>query len=87
MIKLLKLRKAVFLIVLGFLALITSRIMSVKDIEGSSFLLGVAGVLFIIGSLMFLYPILFAKKIDNDSKKVELKPMGSNDLNKENITE
>ena len=69
MIKLLKLRKAVYLIVLGVLAVIAAQIMNVKEISGAQFVLGIAGALFIIGSLMFLYPILFAKKVDGDGKK------------------
>jgi len=75
MIKLLKLQKAVFVIILGVIALIASQIMSSNDAKGSSFVLGVSGVLFIIGALMFLYPILFAKKVDSEGEKVELKPI------------
>lgn len=75
MIRLLKLQKAVYLIVLGVLAVVASQIMSAKAITGDQIVLGIAGVLFIIGSLMFLYPILFAKKVDREGEKVELKPV------------
>ncbi|MBY0542079.1 MAG: isoleucyl-tRNA synthetase [Sphingobacteriaceae bacterium] len=75
MIKVLKLQKAVYLIVLGILAVVVAQIMSAKEITGDQFVLGLAGVFFIIGSLMFLYPILFAKKVDNGGKKVELQPI------------
>jgi hypothetical protein len=75
MIKVLKLRKAVYAIILGVLALIASQIMASNDIKGDSFVLGISGALLIIGALMFLYPILFAKKIDNDGKQVELQPV------------
>ena len=75
MIKVLKLQKAVYLIILGILALIASQIMSAKEINGDQFVLGLSGALFVIGSLMFLYPILFAKKVDMDGKKVELQPI------------
>ncbi len=79
MIKKLKLQKAVFLIILGVIAVISAQIMYSKDIDGAQFVLGIAGALFIIGALMFLYPILFAKKIDVDGEKVELKPMREED--------
>ncbi len=69
MIKVLKLQKAVYLIILGVLAVIASQIMNAKEIKGAQFVLGLSGVFFIIGSLMFLYPILFAKKVDTDGKK------------------
>ena len=75
MIRVLKLQKAVYLIILGILAVVASQIMAVNEIQGAEFVLGFAGVFFIIGSFMFLYPILFAKKIDNDGKKVELQPI------------
>ncbi len=75
MIKVLKLQKAVYLIVLGILALIAAQIMSAKEIIGDQFVLGIAGVFFIVGSLLFLYPILFAKKVDNHGKQVELQPV------------
>ncbi len=75
MIKVLKLQKAVYLIILGVLAVVAGQIMSSKEITGAQFVLGVAGVLFIIGSFMFLYPILFAKKVNSDGKQVELQPV------------
>ncbi len=81
MIKKLKLQKAVFLIILGVIAVIVAQIMYRKEIEGAQFVLGVAGALFIIGALMFLYPILFAKKVDVDGEKVELKPMKKEEKN------
>ena len=49
MIRLLKLQKAVYLIVLGILAVVVAQIMSAKVINGAQFVLGVSGVLFIIG--------------------------------------
>ena len=76
MLKVLKLKKAVFVIILGILALIAAQIMNVNKINGSNFLLGLSGAFFIIGALMFLYPILFAKKVDNEEHNVELKPVG-----------
>ena len=75
MIKLLKLQKAVYLIVLGILAVVIAQIMSAKEINGAQFVLAISGVFFIMGSIMFLYPILFAKKVDNEGEKVELQPI------------
>ena len=85
MIKLLKLQKAVYLIVLGILAVVVAQIMSAKEITGDQFVLGLAGVFFIIGSLMFLYPILFAKKVDNGGKKVELQPIAKDETDQQDL--
>lgn len=75
MIKVLKLQKAVLAIILGVITLIIAQIMSSNRIAGSSYILAISGFLLIIGALLFLYPILFAKKVDNDGKDVELKPV------------
>lgn len=85
MIKVLKLRKAVIAIVLGIIALIVAQIMSSKKLEGSSIVLGISGSLFIIGALLFLYPILFAKKVDNEGEKVALKPIGEEPIEDEEV--
>jgi len=76
MIKVLKLQKAVYAIILGVLSLIIAQVMSSHRVTGSSYVLGLSGMLLIIGALLFLYPILFAKKADRDGKKVELKAVG-----------
>ncbi|ETZ20228.1 isoleucyl-tRNA synthetase [Pedobacter sp. V48] len=62
MIKTLKLQKAVIAFILGVLALIAYKVMSVNKMESSNYILSVAGFLFIAGALMLIYPILFAKK-------------------------
>ncbi|RYG18445.1 MAG: isoleucyl-tRNA synthetase, partial [Chitinophagaceae bacterium] len=72
MLKVLKLKKAVFVIILGILALIAAQIMSKNKVDGSAFVLGLSGAFLIIGALMFLYPILFAKKVDSEGEDVEL---------------
>jgi tellurite resistance protein TehA-like permease len=74
MIKALKLQKAVIAIILGVVALIIAQVMSSKHMQGSNYVLGLSGVLFIVGALIFLYPILFAKKVENEETKVELQP-------------
>jgi drug/metabolite transporter superfamily protein YnfA len=85
MIKVLKLQKAVIAIILGVVALIIAQIMNSKHIEGSNYVLAVSGILLIIGSLIFLYPILFAKKVDNEGEKVELQPAAKEPVGEENL--
>lgn len=85
MIKVLKLQKAIYLIVLGILAVVVAQIMSAKEITGDQFVLEIAGAFFIVGSLMFLYPILFAKKVANDGKKVELQPVTKDDTKPQDL--
>lgn len=85
MLKVLKLQKAVYIIILGILALIAAQIMSENKVRGSSFVLGVSGFLLIVGALMFLYPILFAKKVDQEGEKVELQPMEKKVVEEEHI--
>lgn len=72
MVKVLKLQKAVVAIVLGILALIAYKVMSINRMDSSIYLLEAAGLLFVIGALMFLYPILFGKK--DKEGNVELDP-------------
>lgn len=62
MIKILKLQKAVIAFILGVLALIAYKVMSANKMESSNYVLSLAGILFIAGALMLIYPILFAKK-------------------------
>lgn len=62
MIKLLKIQKGIWIILIGVLVMVAYSILLVKEHPYSQFALGLAGVLFIIGSLLLLYPILTAKK-------------------------
>jgi hypothetical protein len=62
MIKRLKLQKAVIAFILGVGALVAYRIMSENREPSSNLMLTLAGIFFVAGALMFLYPILFAKK-------------------------
>jgi len=75
MIKRLKLKKAVYLILLGILTFLAAQLLKAQNMRGADFLLGVSGACFILGALLFLYPILFAKKIGHDGKNVELQPI------------
>jgi len=72
MIKVLKLQKAVIAIILGVLGIIAYMVMSANDVEWSKYVLEASGLLFMLGALLFLYPILFARK-DKDGC-VELDP-------------
>ena len=81
MLKVLKLQKAVYVIILGVLVLVAAQIMSENKVSGSNFVLGISGVFLIFGALMLIYPILFAKKVDSEGQKVELKPVGKDVTN------
>ncbi|MGF1923331.1 MAG: isoleucyl-tRNA synthetase [Bacteroidia bacterium] len=71
-----KLKKAVYAVILGILALLAAQVISENNEKGGNFLLGLSGSLLIISALMFLYPILFAKKVDSEGEDVKLKPVG-----------
>lgn len=83
MIKVLKLKKAIYIILLGIVALIVAQIMGNKKMEGSNIVLAISGILLILGAFLSLYPILFAKKVDKESEEVELKPISSEPLEEE----
>jgi drug/metabolite transporter superfamily protein YnfA len=72
MIKILKLQKAVILIILGIIALVVYKVLVEQKNESSKYFLEAAGVLFMVGALMFLYPILFSRK--DKAGNVELDP-------------
>jgi len=72
MIKILKLQKALIAIILGIVALVVYKIMNVNKIYASVYVLELAGFFFVAGALMFMYPILFAKK--DKEGCVELEP-------------
>lgn len=72
MIKVLKLQKALIAIILGIVALAVYKIMNIKGIDASIYVLELAGFFFVAGALMFMYPIIFAKK--DKEGCVELEP-------------
>lgn len=72
MIKVLKLQKAVIAIILGILSLVVYLILREQQEDVAIYFLEAAGLLFILGALMFLYPILYAKKDANGA--VQLNP-------------
>jgi drug/metabolite transporter superfamily protein YnfA len=65
MIKVLKLQKAVIAIILGVIALVVYLLLREQKEEVSMYFLEASGVFFIAGALMFLLPIVLAKK-DSD---------------------
>ena len=67
MIRVLKLQKAVIAIILGIVALVVYFLLREEKEDVAIYFLEAAGLLFILGALMFLYPILFAKKDGNGS--------------------
>jgi len=62
MFKVLKLQKALIVIILGVIAFVTYIVMSEKKIHGSKYVLEASGLCLMFGGLLFLYPILFSRK-------------------------
>ncbi|MBC6109118.1 isoleucyl-tRNA synthetase [Pedobacter fastidiosus] len=74
MIKLLKLQKAVLVLVLGILSYIAYRILDANEVSWARYLQMLAGALVIIGALWMLYPILFAKKDEDGNAEIITDP-------------
>lgn len=72
MIKVLRLQKAVYLIILGIAGLIAFKIMEANKIDSGIYVLRLSGLLFLAGAIWFIYPILFAKKVNDE--EVQLDP-------------
>ncbi len=62
MIKVLKLQKAVFALILGVIALIVYMILDARKVAWSNYMLETSGLLLMLGALLFFYPILFSRK-------------------------
>lgn len=62
MIRVMKLQKAVIAIIFGIIAFVAYLLMSAKDIDGSKYVLEASGLFLMLGAILFLYPILFARK-------------------------
>ncbi|TDG37803.1 isoleucyl-tRNA synthetase [Pedobacter changchengzhani] len=74
MIKLLKLQKAVFVIVAGLLSFIAYKILHANKVPFAIHFQTLAGVLVIIGALWLIYPILFAKKDSDGNAEIKTDP-------------
>lgn len=72
MIKVLRLQKAVYLIILGIVGLIAFKIMEANRIDSGIYVLKLSGLLFLAGAVWFVYPILFARKVSDT--EVQLDP-------------
>ena len=72
MIKVLKLQKAVWLIVLGIIGLVAFKIMEANKLESAIYALRLSGILFLAAAIWFVYPILQAKKVNDE--EVQLDP-------------
>ncbi|MFC3561974.1 isoleucyl-tRNA synthetase [Pedobacter jamesrossensis] len=74
MIKLLKLQKAVLVLIAGVLSYILYLVLDASEVKGARYLQMLAGVLVMIGALWMLYPILFAKKDENGNAEIITDP-------------
>lgn len=57
-----KLQKAVIAIILAIIALVAYIILSANGVVWSKYVLETSGLFLMLGALLFLYPILFARK-------------------------
>lgn len=57
-----KLQKAVIAVALGLIALVTYLILGPDHVEWSRYILEASGLFFMIGALLFFYPIIFSRR-------------------------
>lgn len=62
MIKVMKLQKAVLALILAIIALVTYLILGANEVAWSKYVLEASGLFLMLSALLFLYPILFARK-------------------------
>lgn len=74
MIKLLKLQKAVLVILVGVIMFVIYKIEDNHRVVGSKYFLYSSGALMMIGALWLLYPILFAKKDKDGNAEITTDP-------------
>jgi len=74
MIKLLKLQKAVLVLILGVLSYIAYLILDANEVSWARYLQILSGVLVMVGALWMLYPIVFAKKDDDGNAEIITDP-------------
>ncbi|MEE1884003.1 isoleucyl-tRNA synthetase [Pedobacter flavus] len=80
MIKKLKIQRGIWVIVLGLISLIIHYLITLNDTNNTQFALGTAGVLFIAGSIMLLYPIIIAKKDKDGIVQLDQEKIKKEDL-------
>ncbi len=74
MIKLIKLQKAVLVLIAGVVSYILYLILDASEVSGARYLQVLAGILVMVGALWMLYPILFAKKDDDGNAEIITDP-------------
>jgi len=74
MIKLLKLQKAVLVLIAGVVSYILYLILDASEVSGARYLQVLAGILVMVGALWMLYPILFAKKDGDGNAEIITDP-------------
>ncbi|WP_316764727.1 isoleucyl-tRNA synthetase [Pedobacter aquatilis] len=74
MIKLLKLQKAVLVLIAGVVSYVLYLILDASEVSGARYLQILAGILVMVGALWMLYPILFAKKDDDGNAEIITDP-------------
>jgi len=74
MIKLLKLQKAVLVLILGVLSYVAYLILDANEVAWARYMQILAGILVMAGALWMLYPIVFAKKDDDGNAEIITDP-------------
>lgn len=74
MIKLLKLQKAVFVLIAGVVSYVLYLILDASEVNGARYLQILAGILVMVGALWMLSPILFSKKDDEGNAEIITDP-------------
>jgi len=74
MIKLLKLQKAVLVLILGVLSYVGYKVLEAYEVNNARYLQMLAGILVMVGALWMLYPIIFAKKDDSGNAEIITDP-------------
>ncbi|MCX2573238.1 hypothetical protein [Pedobacter sandarakinus] len=74
MIKLLKLQKAVLLLILGVLSYVSYLILDAYEASWSRYMQILAGIFVMVGALWMLYPIVFAAKDGDGNAEIITDP-------------
>ncbi|MCX2477138.1 isoleucyl-tRNA synthetase [Pedobacter sp. MC2016-05] len=74
MIKLLKLQKAVLVLILGVFSFVAYRILNANEVSWARYFQILAGILVMVGALWMLYPVLFAKQDKDGNAEIITDP-------------